>query len=224
MAVTNYNLADIQKMFDLYYSNYFFDNKEILNYMTNFNKDGGDDFEKACKKILKLDFKIENDKGFFIEKTTDAKTPIKNTTIYNNTTDIIIAIKIVTNILYDIIKESEGDIYNKIQIIQLYNEGPSDTNIKLNKTYTQLFKQHDAATVFTKEQAEKREEYVVSYIIDGGILKIYNMKDIRPYASENCVTKTQTEEDLQKKLDLNYIFSRDKKMIEINNQTYQYII
>lgn len=202
-VVTNYNLADIQRMLDIYYSNYFFDNKEILSYMANIDKLGGDDFEMACKKVLKLDLKT----NYFIEKKVD--NTIANTTIYNNTTDMIIALKIITNILYDIVNKTEADIYKNIKIIELNRGEPSDSITNTNETFTELFQQHDANTVSTNtdstlENVPIRRQINIKYVVEGGILKVYNMNLIRPGTTDN------------------YIFAKDINLIVINNQTYKY--
>ena len=121
-AVTNPNLNDIKRMLEIYNSNYFFDNKEIMAYVSNLDGNGRNFFERYAQKVLRLDFSQWEQNEFFVLKTATKKTidskevSIENTDTYYKLTDVVVAIKAITNVLYDMVETSYADIYKTIKI------------------------------------------------------------------------------------------------------------
>ena len=203
--ISNPNKEDIKKLLEIYYSNYIIDNKEVLAHIADIDnpKITDNDFERISKTVLKLEF--DKSKNFFVSNTDGLAT---STNDYKNITELVIILKSITNVLYEILNK-DIEIYSNIKNIYLYADDLPEKDkqgLTLNESYTELFKQHEDTNANSSDVASsQRNLYKISYNIDGGKLNIYNLQ--RKNTEGAAIN--------------NYIFRSDLKIIDVNNQIYK---
>jgi len=149
---SNPQYYDLKNMLNLYYVNFFFDNKNLVSYLQDISSEGGNVFDDTSKKVLSLEIN-KNGSILFYE---DGKT----STLFTRYTKLLYTITEVTQTIYFIIKTNSNyfDIYKMLSEIKLINTVPSAVDI---------------ASLNTVADTNTR------YYIDGTMLNIYN-SDIIP--------------------------------------------
>lgn len=125
---SNPSLNEFTNMLKAYHTNFFIDNKEILNYLQNIKTEGGNFFDSIVKKIFRLEI---NKEGVLLFRKNN-----KNTDIANRYDKIFSTILVAIETLFYISKTNKdyADIYKGIYNIKIITDTPSQNIAKLLKS------------------------------------------------------------------------------------------
>jgi hypothetical protein len=122
---SNPSLNEFTNMLKAYHTNFFFDNKQILNYLQDIKAEDGNFFDSMVKKIFRLEI---NKEGVLLFRKNN-----KNTDIANRYDKIFSTILVAIETLFYISKSNKdyADIYKGIYNIKIITDPPSADIAKL---------------------------------------------------------------------------------------------
>lgn len=131
-------MDELKNILNVYYSTFFYDNKEVIGFLENIDSDGGNNFDIITKKLLAHNSSTDND---FLAK---------NDTYY----DMLASIIISSSVILDICENNNNyfSIYQSVEQIILSKDEPLETDVSKVKVVSEINNYNKTKYMFKGDQ------------------------------------------------------------------------